>query len=251
MTKRIDEETLAILSRVTVAGATIALTCGQLDRKRYLAVNEILEHLGGKWSRKLKAHVFDGDPTEALEQVLLTGEITPPKSYGYFPTPPALARKLVDLAEIEPGMFVLEPSAGQGGIADYIPTSCQIDCIELLPPNVEVLRQKGYRGAIQEDFLTVETKPFYDRVIMNPPFALQLDISHVTHAWKFVAPGGRLVAIMSAGVLFRENRKTVEFRELVNQHGRFERLPEGSFKESGTDVNTCIVVMDKPRERIV
>jgi len=51
---------------------------------------------------------------------------------------------------------------------------------------------------------------------------------------------------MSAGVLFRENRKTVEFRELVNEYGRFERLPEDSFKESGTGVNTCVVVMDKP-----
>jgi len=173
MTKRIDEATLAILSRVTIDDRWITLTCGQLERKQYLAVNEILEHLGGEWSRKLKAHVFDGDPTDALEQVLLTGEITSPKDYGYFPIPPAIARKLIEMAEIEPGMFVLEPSAGQGGIADYIPTNCQIDCIELLPPNVDVLYQKGYRNVTQEDFLTVETKPLYDRVIMNPPFALQ------------------------------------------------------------------------------
>jgi len=110
MTKRIDEATLAILSRVTISGTTIALTCGQLERSAYLAVNAILEHIGGKWSRKLKAHVFDGDPTDRLEQVLLTGEIDPPKDYGYFPTPPEIALKLIEMAEIEPGMFVLEPS---------------------------------------------------------------------------------------------------------------------------------------------
>ena len=78
MTKRIDEQTLAILSRVTVEGNTIFLTCGQLDRKQYQAVNEVLENIGGKWNRKLKGHVFEIDPEDALDQVLLTGEIMPP-----------------------------------------------------------------------------------------------------------------------------------------------------------------------------
>lgn len=71
MTKRIDETTLAILGRVTIDGNLIFLPCGQLDRKQYLAVNEILEHIGGKWNRKQKAHVYAQDPTEALESVLL------------------------------------------------------------------------------------------------------------------------------------------------------------------------------------
>ena len=74
----------------------------------------------------------------------------------------------------------------------------------------------------------------------------QVDIDHVLHAWKFLKPGGRLVSIMSAGVIFRDNRKTVDFQNFVEQHGYMERLPEGSFKDSGTMVNTCIVVVDKP-----
>jgi type I restriction-modification system DNA methylase subunit len=82
---------------------------------------------------------------------------------------------------------------------------------------------------------------------MNPPFERQQDIDHVNHAWKFVMLGGRLVAIMSAGILFRENRKTKEFIEIVNTHGYIERLPENSFRDAGTGVNTCLVVMDKPK----
>ena len=109
MAKLIDEKTLAILSRVTVEGNNIFLTCGQLDRKQYTAVNEVLENMGGKWNKKAKAHVYDTDPTDALEQVLLSGEIVPPKKYGYFPTPPELAKRVIELAEIEPGMSVLEP----------------------------------------------------------------------------------------------------------------------------------------------
>jgi len=243
--KKIDESTLAILSRVTVEGNTIFLTCGQLDRKEYLAVNEVLTNMGGKWNRKAKGHIFPDDPADKLEQVLLSGEIIPPKKYGYFPTPPDLAKRVIALAEIEPGMSILEPSAGQGGIADFIPEDCIIDCFELLTDNIVVLEKKGY-SVQQGDFLQFKVQPIFDRVVMNPPFEKQADIDHVLHAWKYLKPGGRLVAIMSAGVLFRENRKTKEFRDFIYEHGESERLPENSFKESGTGVNTCLVVIDKP-----
>jgi hypothetical protein len=244
MTKRIDEETLAILSQVTTKDSMCFLPDMRLDRKQYKAVNDVLENMGGKWNKKGKCHIFPEDPTDKLEQVLLSGEIVQPKKYGYFPTPPDLAKKLIDLAGIETGMTVLEPSAGQGGIADFILTNCFIDCVELLPENAKVLG-KRYK-TLCTDFLSVDPSELYDRVVMNPPFEKQADIDHVVHAWKCVKHGGKLVSIMSSGVMFRENRKTVEFRRLVDEYGYFERLPEGSFKESGTMVNTCIVVMDKP-----
>ena len=245
MAKQIDEKTLAILSRVTVEGNIIFLACGQLDRKQYQAVNEVLENMGGKWNKKIKGHVFDGDPTDALEEVLLSGEIIPPKKYGYFPTPPELAQHVVELAGIQTDHDVLEPSAGQGGIADHL-RDCFVQCVELLPDNVKVLKGKGYEVIHEGDFLTVTLAPKYDRVVMNPPFEKQADIDHVLHAWKFVKPGGRLVSIMAASVAFRENRKTTEFRELLGQYGRLEHNPAGSFKESGAMVNTVTVVMDKP-----
>lgn len=244
MAKLIDEKTLAILSRVTVGGKVIFLTCGQLDLKQYQAVNKVLENMGGKWDRKAKGHVFKDDPTDALEQVLLSGEITPPKKFGYFPTPPELAQRVVDLAGIEPGMITLEPSAGQGGIADHIPLRPMVTCVELLSDNVKVLEGKGYR-VHAGDFLATSPAEEYDRVVMNPPFEKQADIDHVLHAWKFLKPGGRLVSIMAASVAFRENRKTTEFRELLESHGFMEHNPAGAFKSSGTMVNTVTVVLDK------
>lgn len=51
------------------------------------------------------------------------------------------------------------------------------------------------------------------------------------HAHQFLTPEGRLVAVMSAGVEFRQNRLTCELRELVAHHGgRIEPLPEGSLR---------------------
>lgn len=245
MAKRIDEKTLTVLSRVTVEGNIIFLTCGPLDRKQYQTVNEVLENMGGKWGRKEKGHVFKDDPTDALEEVLLSGEIVPPKKYGYFPTPPELAKRVIELAEIGPLHLVLEPSAGQGGIVDMLPRHhVSVGCVELLPENVSVLRQKGYAVTVG-DFLSMTLPAEYDRVVMNPPFEKQADIDHVLHAWQFVKPGGRLVSIMAASVAFRENRKTLEFRELLDRHGFMEHNPAGAFKVSGTMVNTVTVVLDK------
>lgn len=80
---------------------------------------------------------------------------------------------------------------------------------------------------------------------MNPPFANLQDVDHVTHAFNFLKPGGRLVAIMGEGAFFRQDRKAQEFRALLDVHGISEQLPAGSFEASGTNVNTRIVILDK------
>jgi hypothetical protein len=80
---------------------------------------------------------------------------------------------------------------------------------------------------------------------MNPPFTKQQDIDHVAHAYSLLRQGGKLVAVISSAFTFRENRKSVEFRELVRQHGHFEHLPLGTFKDSGTEVATVLVTLFK------
>lgn len=160
----------------------------------------------------------------------MTGEIVPPTSYGYFPTPATLAERVVQRAEIQPGMLVLEPSAGQGALAEpaaRIAGLSNVHCHELLDANCEVLAAKGFpvqRG----DFLTVTPQPVYHRIAMNPPFERQQDIDHVLHAWACLAPGGRLVSIVSAGAMFRENRKTVIEQQLQGKattpHGTIRSL---------------------------
>ena len=241
---KINNDVLAVLSQAIVIGNAVTLT-GQLDRKLYVKTNEVLEAAGGKWNRKAKAHLFDGDATEIIEQIILTGEITVPQDFGYFPTPGPVVNRLMELAEIEPGMLVLEPSAGQGAIAKEVAKIARVDCVELLPQNAEILMNENiYRTVAIGNFLETYLHPVYDRIIMNPPFERQADIKHVQHALKFLKPGGRLVSVMSAGVTFRENSLTREFRDLVNSRGgKIEALPEGSFKASGTGVHTVIVTI--------
>ena len=54
-----------------------------------------------------------------------------------------------------------------------------------------------------------------------------------------------VVSVMSASLLFRTNRKTMEFKAIVDElGGTIEPLPDDSFKESGTMVKTCVVKID-------
>jgi len=246
---RISEGVRAILSASTIDNMVIFLPPKQLDRKMYEQVNKILEAMDGKWNKKTKGHVFSFDPTDKLDEVLLTGEIDNPKAAknGYFPTPLPIVKRLIELANIHSGMRVLEPSAGQGHIADEIRREnsglLSFDIVEILPENQNVLRDKGY-NLLCNDFLKLKNVA-YDRIIMNPPFERQQDIDHVLHAWDLLSAYGRLVSVMSSGVMFRENKKTQSFRELIEKNGEFERNPEGSFRASGTMVDTIIVTLDK------
>lgn len=241
---RVENEVLTVLSRAATQGNALTLV-GQLDRRLYDRTNKVLEAAGGKWNRKAKAHLFDGNAADAIEQIILTGEITIPQDFGYFPTPEPIVARLIELAEIEPGMTVLEPSAGQGNIAKAVANITEVDCVELLQKNVEALLSGEFaRDVIMSDFLALVPSPTYDRVVMNPPFARQDDIRHVTHALRFLKDGGRLVSVMAASILFRDNRLTADFRALIDERGGdIEECPEGAFRSSGTMVRTVIVTI--------
>ena len=170
-------------------------------------------------------------------------EIFVPKSYGYFPTPPPVVNELLSHADLDEGMKILEPSAGQGHILDFL-KGYDVTCCELFHANQVILKEKGYEITC-ENFLEFEGFDYFDRVIMNPPFELQQDIDHVNHAFLMLKEGGKLISIMSNSIRFRNNKKSKKFRELVEKNGYFVELPINSFKESGTSVHTVLVVLNK------
>lgn len=251
--KDIRDEVLAVLSAAECEGPNLRLT-GQLDRKLYSDTNKVLEIAGGKWNRKAKAHVFAEDASDAIEPLLLTGQYADTKSdFQQFDTPEDLAFELVRLADVCHGERVLEPSVGIGRIVSaLINFETSIDCIEIDESRAAILAQLAINSVTVGDFM--EERPVsgseYDRVVMNPPFSKGQDITHVRHAYSFLKPGGRLVAITSPGWTFRNDRKHAEFREWAKEVGaEVHNVPEGAFQRSGTNVRTLIVVIDKPQEQ--
>ena len=165
---------------------------------------------------------------------------------GYFPTPNAVIATMLDYADIQPDHVCLEPSAGSGAIADRVKPLCgQLDTVEANYTLSDILKAKGY-PVTQGDFLLTEFTHGFDRILMNPPFEQLQDIDHIEHAYSMLNEGGRLVSVASASVTFNSRKKAASFRDWVDSKGgEIVQLPENAFKESGTGVNSVLVILDK------
>lgn len=182
---------------------------------------------------------------------------------GFFPTPASLADQIAQIACINPGNLVLEPSAGLGHLADAVKRAqphCNVHCIEIMYRLAEVLRLKNH-AVVGSDFMAddwyikspTEHTPVaalgkYDRIVMNPPFERGQDAEHVQRAFSFLKPGGLLVALISTGPLFRQDSKAQAFRLFLDRNG-YQSIPVAAgaftgseaFKQTG--VQTTIIVM--------
>lgn len=166
---------------------------------------------------------------------------------GFFPTPKPVVTKMLELADIEPGMRVLEPSAGKGDIADAIrDAGVEVDTVEIVPRLRDLLEAKGHK-LVGDDFLKHNGR--YDRIVMNPPFERGQDIEHVQRAFDLLKPGGRVVAVMSEGAFFRNDKKATAFREWLESNGGTSEQMDAAFAGSDafrrTGVKTRLVTIDK------
>lgn len=162
-----------------------------------------------------------------------------------FPTPAELAGRMVELAAIQAGQRLLEPSAGTGALLDAarqavpgaITTAVEFDyrLADRLRARFDDVRQADFLQCGQE-------LGQFDRVLMNPPFNDGADIAHIKHAYSMLKPGGVLVAICANGP-----RQNAQLRPLAEATGgSWETLPVGSFLNAGTNVNTAMLVIRAP-----
>jgi phospholipid N-methyltransferase len=220
----------------------------------YYSAIESLDYADKTPTARLLQDLIEGNPEQRAERErlhrieTLKAEIALSTIPGYFPTSAPIVQTMLNRARLEPGLTVLEPSAGSGNIADALrdrfPTM-QTHCFELNTRLAELLKLKGhYVGG--DDFMTDDRiARIYDRVIMNPPFEKQADIDHVRKAFSLLKPGGVLVSVMAPGFEFRQDRKSTEFRAWLDEvGGTWEDLPDGAFKASGTGINTRLVVIE-------
>lgn len=170
---------------------------------------------------------------------------------GFFPTPKSVCKVIYDhIRQSIKSMQsprVLEPNSGSGNLCEFARDSLQdpkITAFEFNSSLAELTRLKGF-DCTRDDFLELSANPAFDLVLMNPPFEKMDDIDHVMHAHKFLNEGGQLLSIMSASFTFNQTKKAQSFRDwLTANDGHWIELPQGSFKESGTMVNTVLVVVN-------
>lgn len=155
------------------------------------------------------------------------------KDLQYYPTPEEVVEILLDELPYLDRALVLEPSCGCGRIMDGLKKRGAIPFgIEVDPARAEQCRRKGH-AVLTANFLETVPTPKYDHVVMNPPFYGTHYAKHVKHALKFLKPGGRLTAILPATARYDHGQLD----------GRWQDLPLGSFKKSGTNINTSILTI--------
>lgn len=223
----------------------------QLDRKDYMECNSILEFLWLKWNRWKKAHIAEwltqedlenaiGDICETWEVETLQETI---KKFQFYPTPEEVARHLVELADIKENETVLEPSAWDWAIVNYIEKYNNLTMVELDENKVKLLakNKKENNLIVNDDFLNFNLWSF-DKIVANPPFSKSQDVKHILHMYELLNEWGRIVSIASSSIKFREWKLYDELRQL---NPEIIELPEWSFKESWTMVNSVILILNK------
>lgn len=162
------------------------------------------------------------------------------KDLQYYPTP----QKVIDDHIIHrnsrrdfEGKRVLDPSCGCGRLMDAArKAGAIVTGIEVDAGRAREAAAKGH-SVICANFLDAIPDPanLFDIVLMNPPFYGKHYAKHVEHAFKFLKPGGVLIAILPATARYDHG--------LLK--GSWDDLPVGSFSESGTNINTTVLTMHR------
>ena len=167
----------------------------------------------------------------------------------YYPTPEPLGFMMVKWANLSEGESVLEPSAGHGAIARYVPLSNQLTSVEpstALFGRLQVLAGgigRKFENDIFENYNVINK---HDVVLMNPPFgtAGRLAIDHVAKAFKHLSEGGRIVAIIPRGSADAKFDKWIQTEKSAALVGEIQ-LPNITFQNAGTQVACRVVIIDK------
>lgn len=191
----------------------------------------------------------DAAPFRQLRETLRGGSpVLTVAAPNLFPTPPEIATRMVDLLRVCDGDSVLEPSAGTGRLVEPLINHegdgwafgevSRLVMVEVNPTLCNALeRSFPVSRVVCCDFLQVTTDGVgtFSRILMNPPFEKGVDMAHITHALRFLQPGGVLVALCANGP-----RQRAAFMDRAEH---WEDLPAGSFRSEGTDVNVALMVL--------
>lgn len=199
----------------------------------------------------------------------------PKDSVDFYPTPAALANRMVSSILTRPYGYavfpgpILEPSAGDGAIAKAVERAAGIyrnqagkiiqeydlkrkrekyslDCVELSEGLRAILKNDGFR-VVHDDFLTFQPQTKYAAVLMNPPFSA--GAAHLLKALDIMQDGGKIRCILNAETI--RNPYTNERKDLANRlqelGAEIEYIQDAFARaERKTGVEIALVSVDIP-----
>jgi len=183
-------------------------------------------------------------------------------SMQQFSTPPAYAYVTAWIANPTKGDVVLEPSGGMGGIAVHAANSgATVYVNELSESRAEGLQQLDLEGVFTEDAeqigaILADKMPPPTVVLMNPPFSRAgkrmgdtmiqgTDRKHIAEVMALVPEGGRVVAIVSAGLHKQSDGMTRWLADMPHRVTANIEVARDVYRGYGTEFPTRVLVIDK------
>lgn len=232
--------------------------------KKYLPGSKT-EGTGGKANdyRQEQATDFDRAKAVYFGKQKKNSRTKSQEGHDYFATPEPIGYKMVQWLQSKPGQSLLEPSAGDGAIARWMPDNTYNTVVEpsrdLTP---KLMRNVAGAKVVESTFENFDLHNKFDGIAMNPPFGKgkdrggKLAMEHVAKAYKHLKDGSRLIAIIPDGPACqkrfdkwfygdpeakrKEDRGIADGVLMADIH-----LPSVTFEREGTNVNTRMVVIDK------
>jgi hypothetical protein len=124
----------------------------------------------------------------------------------YFATPEPVGLKMVQWLDARGGESVMEPSAGHGAIARWLPDNTSRTAVEpsfALRSKLALVMEMKETGdrILSGTFEDHHVSNKYDGIVMNPPFgtAGRTAVDHLAKAATHLRDGGRIVALLPDG----------------------------------------------------
>ena len=179
----------------------------------------------------------------------------------YYPTPPALARKMAAKLELEKAdykrkRYILDPCAGDGALLEACKPTRSYErwgsndpdrfvtkyAIEIDPTLRAVLESKGIT-VVGWNFLAYEPRLQYTDFMINPPFSKAREF--VIRAWEMLV-AGTIVSLYPVTSLEGKTDKERLVLDLIDQFGEVEMLGAAFAKaERPTDVKVAMITLRK------
>lgn len=228
--------------------------------KKYLPGSKT-EGTGGKANdyRQEKTTDFDRAKAVYFGKQKKNSRTKSREGVDYFATPEPIGYKMVQWLQAKPGQSLLEPSAGDGAIARWMPDNTYNTVVEpsrdLTP---KLMRNVAGAKVVESTFENFDLHNKFDGIAMNPPFGHggKTAVEHVAKAYQHLKDGGRLIAIIPDGSACQKHfdkwfygdpeakrkadRGIADGVLMADIH-----LPSVTFDRAGTNVNTRMVVIDK------
>ncbi|SDW23149.1 class I SAM-dependent DNA methyltransferase [Paenibacillus sp. PDC88] len=228
---------------------------------------------------KPREEITEEDIAFLRENYTSTGGLLP-NAYagGAFYTPTHVARFVIEALRglsggaFAPGSRFLEPSAGSGVFIEHLPQDSEVTALELDETSAKVTSLiYPHANVITGDAFRHDRRDYYDYVIGNPPYGVNLDIdaaelpdsfdtlritkgrakgksevAFIELAIKTVKPGGYIAFVLPLGLAYANYAEKV--RRMLYEtcwHVATIGLPGETFALTGTTIATQILIVRK------